>query len=253
MADGTMIMLAVLATVLVLYMVQQEKKPGKMKATAGKQETASAGTLGSEMSRRRRSRGDCTNVDIGSPDFTRCSLGSGRSVVRSQPRADSINATFKKDNYNVRGGGALGNPFAVKLDDNFTKDTNRRLGAKAYPFSKSGEIPKGELGEAMAKPLNGKLYAYKKDTLGYKYKGEQSSYAKSIVEAPSRGSSRSSVTLGSTVENGMGFNQAFLGAAVSPSSLGASPKELADSTNKLDNVNEVASNTGGNLNLLHPL
>lgn len=53
----------------------------------------------------------------------------------------------------------------------------------------------------------------------------------------------------------MGFNTAYLGTAVSPSSasLGATPEEIAQSTNKLDNVNKVASNTGGNLNLLHPL
>lgn len=259
MADRSMIMLAVIATVLVLYVIKQERMSGKkmdMKAkkaneTVGKARKPRA-SLGSSLG-----SSDCTNVDIDSPNFTRCSLGSGRSVIRSKPRGDSLNHAFKEDNYEVRGG-ALGNPFAVKLDDNFNKDTDRKLGAKAFPFSKSGALPKYPEVEAMRnksmkyaqKPLN----PQQKEHRGHKFDKIHKAQ-RMVVEAPSRGSSRASVSLGASVStvDGMGYNEAFLGAAVSPSTLGATPEEIAQSTNKLDDINEVASNTGGNLNLLHPL
>ena len=259
MADRSMIMLAVIATVLVLYVIKQERMSGKKKMHM--KAKAAAGPVGSRSRKPTASLGsslgssDCTNVDIDSPNFTRCSLGSGRSVIRSKPRGDSLNHAFKEDNYEVRGG-ALGNPFAVKLDDNFNKDTDRKLGAKAFPFSKSGALPKYE--EAMRnksmkyaqKPLN----PQQKEHRGHKFDKIHKAQ-RMVVEAPSRGSSRASVSLGASVStvDGMGYNEAFLGAAVSPSTLGATPEEIAQSTNKLDDINEVASNTGGNLNLLHPL
>ena len=233
MADATTIMLATIATVIVLYIIQQEgprKKRAVDKATP-------VGMLKKPRAALGRSA-DCTDVAIDSPDFARCAqtLGTGRSVVRSKPRADRIENSFMKENYKTPG--PLGNPFAVKIDDKFTKDTDRRLGAgKAFPFSKSGALPKHTKNR---RPLKtDKLFANNH-----------------VVEAPARGSSRPSVALGSTVENGMGYNKAFLGAAVSPSassSLGATPEEIAQATSKLDDINKVASNTGGNLNLLHPL
>lgn len=227
-ADGSMIMLAVIATVLVLYVVQQEKGKGKKGKKAANKATPAEGPVGPVGSRKpRASLGNCTNVGIDSPDFARCSLGSGRSVIRSKPRADNINRAFKKDNYKLPVSGALGNPFAVKLDDSFIKDTDRKLGA-AFPFSKSGELPKAALGQQKFNPKR-HVQRHKK----------------------SRGPGRAV----ENVKDGMEFNKAFLGAAVSPSSasLGASPEEIAQSTNKLDDINEVVSNTGGNLNLLHPL
>lgn len=233
MADATTIMLATIATVIVLYIVQQEgprrkRKPRSNESKEDQEDQQPVGMLKKPRASLGRAA-KCSDVAIDSPDFQRCAqtLGAGRSVVRSTPRADRITNTFMKDNYK------LGNPFAVKIDDNFTKDTDRKLGAgKAFPFSKSGELPKHM--KTMKKTM------------------KTSSSGANVVEAPARGSSRPSVTLGSTV-NGMGYNKAFLGAAVSPSSLGATPEEIAQAASQLDDINKVASNTGGNLNLLHPL
>lgn len=216
MADATTMMLATIATVIVLYIVQQEQSPRSKRKSkkSAEQPEQPVGML--KKPRASLGRAKCSDVAIDSPDFERCAqtLGSGRSVVRSRPRADRMNNTFMKDSYKAPAPGPLGNPFAVKIDDDFAKDTDRKLGAgKAFPFSK----------------------------------------LKRRVEAPARGSSRPSVTMASTVENGMGYNKAFLGAAVSPSTLGATPEEIAQAASQLDDINKVASNTGGNLNLLHPL
>lgn len=236
MADGTTIMLAALASVLVLYVVQQERKT--FPALLGKKAKPTA-TLGTSADV------DCSKVSIDSPDFARCSttLGSGRTVIRGKPRADDVNTSFLKEEFN------LGNPFAVKLDDKFVKDTDKKLGksgGEAFPFSQSGG---GEVSHAGG----GKLTPREKESKGQLFKnvyGKPPPKTKT-VEAPARGSSRSTVSLGST--EGVSFNTAFLGAAVSPSSLGASPEEITSSTKKLDNIDRVANNTGGNLNLLHPL
>ena len=243
-ADGSMIMLAVIATVLVLYVVQQEKKPGKsvkkpsVPAVGSRKPRASLGKSAA-----------CENVNIDSPDFARCSLGSGRSVIRSKPRADNMNRAFKKDNYKLPVSGALGNPFAVKLDDSFTKDTDRKLGAgKAFPFSKSGELPKGGIMRNKINKMSGNNVEHR----GHKFNPKRhATNTNKSTRSTTRGPGRAV----EDIQNGMDFNNAFLGAAVSPSSasLGASPEEIAQSTNKLDNMNNVASNTGGNLNLLHPL
>ena len=246
MADGhgTTIMLAALATVLVLYVVQQERSPSKTAIFLGKNKKPKA-SLGKNLgSATKNSMADCANVGIDSPDFARCSttLGSGRSVVRSQPRGDNLNDSFKKDNY------SLGNPFAVKLDDSLKPDTNRKLGAQAYPFSQSGAMPNNKESTAASLPVAKSLGARGQKFEGGKARGANTT---SSVEAPARGSSRSAVTVGSTQERGVKFRS--LGAAVSPSSLGASSQEMSQLSQKLDNVDSVASNTGGNLNLLHPL
>lgn len=246
--NGTTIMLAALATVLVLYVVQQERSPSKTAIILGKNKKPKA-SLGKNLgSATKNSMADCNNVGIDSPDFARCSttLGSGRSVVRSQPRGDNINDTFKKDNY------SLGNPFAVKLDDSLKPDTNKKLGAQAFPFSQSGAMPNSLTTNTAARTSSStKLVANNLGARGKKFEGGKGARAKTSVEAPARGSSRSSVTLGSTQERGVKFLS--LGAAVSPSSLGASSEEMSQLAQKLDNVDSVASNTGGNLNLLHPL
>ena len=229
-SDGSMIMLAVVATVVVLYIVKREKKENKATPLASR-----------KLGKPRASLGDCTNVDIDSPDFARCSLGSGRSVIRSKPRADNIDRSFRKDNYK------LGNPFAVKVNDSFKTDTDRKLGSgKAFPFSKSGALPKGTMSH-MPKSTNKKVLGNVGQPRGQKFNPRQHQTRKYSKASTTRGPGRAV----EDVQNGM----EFLGAAVSPSSasLGATAEEIAQSTNKLDNINNVASNTGGNLNLLHPL
>lgn len=243
-SNGTTILLAALATVLVLYVVQQERRPSTSIVRLGNKKKKPRASLGKNLgSATKNSMAGCENVKIDSPDFARCSttLGSGRSVVPAKPRSDNITDAFTKDNYN------LGNPFAVKIDDGLKPDTNRKLGAQAYPFSQSGATsPTGP------RTSTKQLVAPKEDVRGQKFERVNArTTTKSSVEPPARGSSRSSVTLGSTQERGVKFQS--LGAAVSPSSLGASPKEMTKLSQKLDNVNTVASNTGGNLNLLHPL
>lgn len=241
-SNGTTLLLAALATVLVLYVVQQERSPSTATAVGkNKKPRASLGkNLGSAT---KNSMAGCENVSIDSPDFARCSttLGSGRSVVPAQPRSDNITDAFTKDNY------SLGNPFAVKIDDSLKPDTNKKLGAQAYPFSQSGATsPTGP------RTSTKQLVAPKENVRGQKFeRANARTDTKISVEPPARGSSRSSVTLGYTQERGVKFQS--LGAAVSPSSLGASPQEMTQLSQKLDNVNKVASNTGGNLNLLHPL
>lgn len=241
MSDGTTLMLAALSTVLVLYVVQHERKSGAT-TSLGKTKKPRA-SLGQP---------DCANVAIDSPDFERCAttLGSGRSVLRSKPRADNITADFTNDNYKP---GNLGNPFSVRQEPQMT------LGrGEAFPFSESGALPNTP--PPNVKPKSASSLGYKKQEVrGQKFervhglRGQNAT--QTTVEAPARGSGRSTVTLGSTVEQGMKLNSAYLGAAVSPSStkLGATAQEIAQSTNKLDDTNEVSSNTGGNLNLLHPL
>ncbi|AAR26890.1 FirrV-1-B15 [Feldmannia irregularis virus a] len=54
-------------------------------------------------------------------------------------------------------------------------------------------------------------------------------------------------------QGGVPLNKAFLGAAVSPSSRSAgASNEMEMATNKLEDVNEVSTYAGGNLNLLNP-
>jgi len=244
-ADGTTIMLAALASVLVLYVVQQERKSGPGTLGSKNKPKASLGSVAKQVI-------DCSAVSIDSPDFARCSttLGAGRTVVRGKPRADAVNRGFLKDEFN------LGNPFAVKLDDKFVKDTNKKLGnagGEAFPFSKTGsdengtDFSTGSLGKGRFGPgppvREGRGQSFKNAF------GKAPPSAAKVVEAPSRGSSRSSVTLGSA-EFSSGSS---LGAAVSPSSLGASPEDISRATNKLEEIDTITSNTGGNLNLLHPL
>lgn len=247
-ADGTTIMLAALASVLVLYVVQQERKSGPGTLGSKNKPRASLGTAAGKVL-------DCSAVSIDSPDFARCSttLGAGRTVVRGKPRADAVNRGFLKDEFN------LGNPFAVKIDDKFVKDTNNKLGksaggGEAFPFSKTGsdgngtDFSTGSLGKGRFGPgppvREGRGQSFKNA-----FRNSPPTEPRKIVEAPSRGSARSSVTLGSSEFRG----GASLGAAVSPSSLGASPEDISRATNKLDEIDNITSNTGGNLNLLHPL
>lgn len=248
MADGTTIMLAALATVLVLYVVQQERSSSmKSLVVVGKNKKPKA-SLGSPPKNLGNAEPNCENVSIDSPDFERCAttLGSGRSVIRSKPNANRMNSSFMKDSY----GTSLGNPFAVKLDDSFTKDTNKKLGAQAFPFSQSGALAKNETNGVRT---SSSAVAPKEGVRGQKFQRVHGLRAENstrtdgqTVAAPSRASSKSS-------SSNRGVKFASVGAAVSPSSLGASSNEMAKFSQKLQNVDSVASNTGGNLNLLHPL
>lgn len=151
----------------------------------------------------------------------RASLGSGRTVLPSvKPKAHSkMKSKFMKDDYKI-----LGNPFAVKLDDGMDKDPERKLGS-AYPFSSGSR---------------GEKFTPRKSSSFKAAKAKVSAVSDSSVRGHKFKTSRSSPSLG---------------AAVSPSSLVAKkPKDdMSNFSKKLSDVNRVASNTGGNLNLLHPL
>jgi hypothetical protein len=147
----------------------------------------------------------------------RASLGSGRTILPgNQPKAHSkMKSKFMKEDYKV-----LGNPFAVKMSDGFDKDTERKLGS-AFPFSS--------------------------DSRGGKFTPRKSSSFKSSVQKVSDPPGKT---------RGDKFNapkSRSLGAAVSPSSLVSKKDKVSNFSKKLSDVNKVASNTGGNLNLLHPL
>lgn len=203
MADRSLIVLTVIVALLVFYVIKEErrskKKPKKTPLGSKKRPSASLGAPG------------CTDVDVDSPDFARCSLGGGRSILRTTG-GDRLNRAFKKDNYS-------NNRFSRKHGD-------------AFPFSSGGEA-------AATTRKHHRFGAKEKESRGHKFDKPRINSRVGPVEAPPRGSSRASVD--------------SLGAAVSPSSLGATPAEIAQSTNKLDGINKVVSNTGGNLNLLHPL
>lgn len=210
MADSSLIVLSVVVALLVFYVIKEESRPKKRRPAPGESESP----VGSSRKRPSASLGapDCTDIDVDSPDFARCSLGGGRSILRSNG-GDRLNRAFKKDSYS-------GNRFS------------RKSGGGAFPFSTGG----GELAKEKVKKHFG---AKEKEHRGHKFDKPRIHSRVGPVEAPARGSSRASVE--------------SLGAAVSPSSLGATPAEIAQSTNKLDGINKVVSNTGGNLNLLHPL
>lgn len=255
MADTNTIMLALLAAVLVAYMIRQRSLPAK-----------SADPVAVVGNSKRKPPGVnttfCKNVPIDSPDFARCaqSLGSGRSVLAGDPKktANNINTSFVSDQY------ALGNPFASSPKDTYVKKDYGTLGAapvtavkkpisragsQAFPFSQKGSGKTVEFENETVVPSTGFRPTPQADSPGVKFEGSAKPKS-TFVEAPARGKARPSV--GSTYE-GVKFSKAFLGAAVSPSShdaLGASPEEIAQSAQKLENVDKVSKNSGGQLNLL---
>ena len=260
MADTNIIMLALLAAVLVAYMVRKQSASGK------KQPTAEIGPVGNS---KRKPPGVnttfCKNVPIDSPDFARCaqSLGTGRSVLPGNPKktANNINTNFVSSEY-----APVGNPFSSRPEASYVnKDYGKlgetsianstrpisKAGSQAFPFSQKGSDKTVDFVNTTSVPSTGFRPTPPPDGPGVKFLGS-SSKKPTFVEAPARGTSRPSVTVGSTHE-GVKFNKAFLGAAVSPSShdaLGASPEEIAQSAQKLDNVDKVSKNSGGQLNLL---
>lgn len=255
MADTKTIMLALLAAVLVAYMVRQH--------SMSTNSTEPVAVLGNS---KRKPPGVntkfCKNVPIDSPDFARCaqSLGTGRSVLPGNPKktANNINTSFVSDQY------ALGNPFSSSPSDTYVKKDYgtlgdapvkavkkpiSRAGSQAFPFSQKGSGKTVDFENKTIVPSTGFRPTPQADAPGVKFTGPAEKKT-TFVEAPAVGKSRPSV--GATYD-GMKFSKAFLGAAVSPSShdaLGASPEEIAQSAQKLDNVDKVSKNSGGQLNLL---
>jgi hypothetical protein len=261
-------MLAALATVLVLYVIQQERRSGSSLLLGSSNKPRA--TLGSSKNNPgSKTRTSCDDVAIDSPDFARCAtaLGSGRTVLPGNPSkiANNINTGFISAEYSTPLGNtfAAKNPFATKVDDSFIRSDYRtvgassieasrkpisKAGAQAFPFSQKGT---GNEGQMFDKP-GGKGVGFHPSSdasPGAKFNGKPYAQRK-YVEARSKTASSS---LGASKENGMSFSSAFLGAAVSPSShdaLGATPEEIAQSANKLEDVNRVGKFSGGQLNLL---
>lgn len=255
-------MLAALATVLVMYVVQQERKSGGFMLLGAKKPRA---TLGSNNV-------NCNSVSIDSPDFARCSttLGTGRTVLPGNPTktAHNISTDFVKQDY-----ADLGNPFGMKISDGYEKEEFKRhtvgassisdsrkpisqAGAQAFPFSQNGSVGAASLTPTSVGPFAPSASSSSSGGVAFKPSGNTTSRFSSTVEAPPRGSARSSSSVGVSHESGMSIKTAYLGAAVSPSSkdsLGASPQEIAQSAAKLEGVDTVTRSRGGQLNLLiHP-
>lgn len=206
--------LAVL-TVVVLGFVLYQKSLMTPSVTAEVAGTETSEVLGSRRGRAKTS--GCENVSIDSPDFARCAteLGSGRTVLRGDPVnvAHNINTAFVNDNFSAVGAAKFRRQSRKTLQKVKQQNT-----ANAFPFSESMSGPikstQGQLGS------NALLFQTNGDELG-------------AVAGHTEGTK-------------------FLGAAVSPSSLGASREEILQSTRVVVEPT-VSSNTGGQLNLLHPL
>ena len=125
-----------------------------------------------------------------------------------------------------------GDPVNVAHNINtaFVNDEFTPQGAAAFPFSDSRSTRDGsrEDGRRVGPELTGRSTQGDDDPLKFNKKSGS-------LDASS----------------GEGGTQ-YLGAAVSPSAMGASREEILQSTKKAVKTT-VSSNTGGNLNLLHPL
>ena len=257
----TKMILVGIAVVLVILTVLKESKA---KAALGAKKPRA--TLGAKSkSASKPKSGGCDNVAIDSPDFARCAtLGAGRTVLAGNPtkQAHNINTEFVQDNFDTNAGN-LGNPFAMKVDDSFVKDdflggskvestdTISRSGGQAFPFSQSGTISSGvqPKGSVTGGLVLGKMMDH---TKGVKFQALADKPSTGKVPAPARSTARSSGSLGSGDE-GVKFDTAFLGSAVSPVGsdvLGASKEEIAQSAQQLNDVNVVQRTNGGQLNLL---
>ena len=254
MSDHTTIMLSAMAVVLILYVVNQERKSGGL--LLGKKKPRAV--LGSKNKNARRAEfKGCENVPIDHPDFARCAtLGAGRSVIPVDPkkRPANVNTAFVKDNF-----APVGNPFAKSLDDEFVKDgflgvskvvdstlPISKAGSQAFPFSQKGS--ERDLGMKAEKDYQTKTLGMKSEFKvvrpaetpagGMKFSAPKSRTARDLVdnEAPPQAIVRSTLTLG---------------AAVAPSaSLGMGQEEIDHATNRLEDVDIVQRTNGGQLNLL---
>lgn len=264
MLPKSTMMLAALATVLVIMIVIKESRKAKSSPSAVGQKKPRV-TLGSKNknSLRKEPRG-CDRVSIDSPDFERCAtLGAGRTVLPGNPARTShnLNTEFVQDNFEP-----VGNPFAMKLDDSFVKedflggakiDTDAKIsraGGQAFPFSQKGTITDGVQPEGSPASTIGGLILGK--PIDPKEGSKFVPLPSKKVPAPPRSTARSSLALGagsSSAEEGVKFDTAFLGTAVSPSAgdaLGVSQEEIIQSAQQIDDVNVVQRTHGGQLNLL---
>lgn len=262
----TKMILVGIAVVLVVLTVLKESKA---KAALGSKKPRA--TLGAKNKNSLRHEPEgCDKVAIDSPDFARCAtLGAGRTVLPGNPenQAHNINTEFVQDNFDTNAGN-LGNPFAMKVDDSFIKedflggskveasDTISRSGGQAFPFAQKGTITSGvkpTKTEITGGLVLGKMMDHSK---GVKFQAlaDKPSTGKvpAKVPAPARSTARSSVAYGPVAE-GVKFDTAFLGSAVSPvggDALGASKEEISQSAQQLSDVNVVQRTNGGQLNLL---
>jgi len=260
--NTTKMVLIGVAVVLVILVVLKESK-SKAAAPLGRKPRA---VLGAKSKNALRSEPDgCDGVAIDSPDFARCAtLGAGRTVLPGKPtrQAHNINTEFVQNNFDNNAGN-LGNPFAMKIDDSFVKDDFlggakissenapiSRSGGQAFPFSQSGTITAGVLPDKGSGGLI--LGALKGNTSGGKFQPLQEKPQPKKVPAPATSTARSSVSLGALAD-GVKFDTAFLGSAVSPvgaDNLGASKEEIIQSAQQLREINVVQRTNGGQLNLL---
>jgi len=259
--NTTKMVLIGVAVVLVILTVLKQAKSNP--APLGKKPRA---VLGAKSKNSRRSEPDgCDNVAIDSPDFARCAtLGAGRTVLPGKPtrQAHNINTSFVKDNFDNNVGN-LGNPFSMKVDDSFVKEDFlggakissensqiSRSGGQAFPFSQNGTITSGvQPSKGSGGLVLGKMNDH---SSGVKFEPLQRKPVDKKIPAPARSTARSSVSLGA-VSEGVKFDTAFLGSAVSPvgsDSLGASKEEIIQSARQLREVNVVQRTNGGQLNLL---
>ena len=256
MSDHTTIMLSAMAVVLILYVVNQERKSGGVLMALGKKKPRAVLGSKNKNSRRAEFKG-CENVSIDHPDFARCAtLGAGRAVIPVDPktRTANINTSFVKDNF-----APVGNPFAKSLDDDFVKDgflgTSKvedsvlpisKAGSEAFPFAGKGS--ERDLGMKAEKDYQTKTLGMKSEFKvvkqsetpagGMKFSAPKTRTARDLVdnEAPPQAVVRSTLTLG---------------AAVAPSaSLGMGQEEIEQAANRLENVDIVQRTNGGQLNLL---
>lgn len=243
---ATTIILSAMAVVLIMYVIQQERKSGVLMSLGKKKPRAILGAKNKNS--RRKHEFDpkgCANVSIDSPDFQRCaSLGVGRTVLAGDPRkrAHNINTEFTQSNF-------LGNPFAKSTQDEFAKDSFlgsssvsdvtrpiSKAGTEAFPFAEKGSGIDLGMGKTKDKSMMFKI-ASRKSTPGSKFS--------SSFKTPTRDFGENEAPPQSVVRS-----QLTLGAAVSPSNLGMSKEEIEQAANRLENVDVVQRTTGGQLNLL---
>lgn len=262
-ANSTM-MLAALATVLVALIVLRKMRKPKAPAAVGQKKPRA--TLGAKNKNSLQSEPKgCDRVSIDSPDFERCAtLGAGRTVLPGNPirSAHNINTGFVQENFEP-----VGNPFAMKVDDSLVKedflggakidpDTAKisRAGGQAFPFSQKGTMTDGVQPEGSPTSTIGGLILGKPSD-----PKEGSKFVPLLVRkvpAPPRSTARSSLALGvssDAAKEGVKFDTAFLGTAVSPSSadaLGVSQEKIIQSAQQIEDVNVVQRTHGGQLNLL---
>ena len=243
---ATTIVLSAMAVVLIMYVVQQERKSGMLMTLGKKKPRAILGSKNKNSLRTHEfDKKGCEHVSIDSPDFERCAtLGVGRTVLKPKDAkkvAHNINTEFTKGNF-------LGNPFANSTQDEFTKDSHlgsaslsevtrpiSKAGSEAFPFAEKGSGIDLGVEKTKDKSMMFKI-ASRKTLPGSKFPSTMKQITRNFGEneAPPQSVVRS----------------VHLGAAVSPSNLGMSKEELEMAANRLEDVDIVQRTNGGQLNLI---